>query len=58
MLAAVFVIYCVACACTAALFHLQYNDICWTGAPEKWEDFSNIFPSGNITFAGGGWLVG
>lgn len=31
---------------------MQYNDVCWEGAPDDWQDLNKVFPTGNMTFAG------
>jgi hypothetical protein len=31
---------------------LQYNDVCWVGAPKDWEGVDKIFPKGRMTFSG------
>jgi hypothetical protein len=31
----------------------QYPDICWSGAPERFEDASKVFPDASLRFSGG-----
>jgi hypothetical protein len=42
-----------ALSCFMLLLLLQYNDVCWMGASQDWDQVSKLFPTGNMTFAGG-----
>lgn len=35
---------------------LQYNDMCWKGAPNNMADLGSVFPTASIHFEGGGVL--
>jgi hypothetical protein len=35
------------------LLLLQFNDICWRGAPHDFKGLDTVFPTGTISFAGG-----
>jgi hypothetical protein len=35
------------------LLLLQFNDICWRGAPHDFKGLDGVFPTGSISFAGG-----
>jgi hypothetical protein len=32
---------------------LQFNDICWRGAPHDFKGLDKVFPTGTISFTGG-----
>jgi hypothetical protein len=34
------------------LLLLQFNDICWRGAPHDFKGLDKVFPTGTISFAG------
>jgi hypothetical protein len=34
------------------LLLMQFNDICWRGAPHDFKGLDKVFPTGSISFAG------
>jgi hypothetical protein len=43
---------CVLLLLLLLLLLLQFNDICWRGAPHDFKGLDKVFPTGTISFAG------